>query len=61
MAVKAQAKYVRTSPRKVGEVADLIRGKTVADARSVLVFPPRRGSAGGQGPRFGRGQRREQP
>ena len=34
MAVKAQAKYVRTSPRKVREVVDLIRGKSVADARA---------------------------
>jgi len=41
MAVKAQAKYVRTSPRKVREVVDLIRGKSVADARSVLVFANR--------------------
>ena len=41
MAVKAQARYVRTSPRKVREVVDLIRGKSVADARSVLVFANR--------------------
>ena len=27
MAVRAQAKYVRTSPRKVREVVDLIRGR----------------------------------
>jgi len=41
MAVKAQAKYVRTSPRKVREVVDLIRGKSVADARATLVFTNR--------------------
>jgi large subunit ribosomal protein L22 len=41
MAVKAQAKYIRTSPRKVREVVDLIRGKSVAEARSVLVFANR--------------------
>jgi large subunit ribosomal protein L22 len=41
MAVKAQAKYIRTSPRKVREVVDLIRGKSVADARATLVFTNR--------------------
>ena len=34
MAVRAQAKYVRVTPRKAREVVDLIRGKSVADARS---------------------------
>ena len=34
MAVKAQAKYVRRRPRKAREVVDLIRGKSVAEARS---------------------------
>jgi len=41
MAVKAQAKYIRVSPRKVREVIDLIRGKSVADARATLVFANR--------------------
>ena len=41
MAVKATAKYVRISPRKVREVVDLIRGKSVADARTTLVFTNR--------------------
>jgi large subunit ribosomal protein L22 len=45
MAVRAQAKYVRTSPRKVREVVDQIRGKSVADARTVLVLT-NRGAAG---------------
>ena len=45
MAVRAQAKYVRTSPRKVREVVDLIRGKSVAEARTTLVFA-NRGASG---------------
>ena len=45
MAVKAQAKYIRISPRKVREVVDLIRGKPVADARTVLVFANRGAAA----------------
>ena len=44
MAVRAQAKYVRMSPRKVREVVDLIRGKSVADARTTLVFANRSAS-----------------
>ena len=41
MAVKATAKYVRVSPRKAREVIDLIRGKSVADARSTLTLTNR--------------------
>lgn len=41
MAVQAQAKYVRVAPRKAREVADLIRGKSVAEARSTLFFANR--------------------
>jgi len=41
MAVKAQGKYIRVSPRKAREVVDLIRGKSVADARATLVFTNR--------------------
>ena len=41
MAVRAQARYVRVSPRKAREVVDLIRGKSVAEARSVLFFANR--------------------
>src|SRR5664280_3519561 len=41
MAVRAQAKYVRVAPRKAREVADLIRGKSVAEARSTLFFANR--------------------
>jgi len=41
MAVRAQAKYVRVAPRKAREAADLIRGKSVAEARSTLFFANR--------------------
>ncbi len=42
--VKAIAKYVRIAPRKVRIVADLIRGKDVADALAILKFTSKRGS-----------------
>ena len=42
MAVKAIAKGVRMSPRKVAEVAALVRGRTVADALVILDHTPRR-------------------
>lgn len=42
MAVKAIAKGVRISPRKVGVVASLVRGRTVADALTILEHTPRR-------------------
>jgi large subunit ribosomal protein L22 len=38
MEAKAVAKYVRMSPQKVRLVVDLIRGKTVEDARQILLF-----------------------
>ncbi len=38
MDVNAKARYVRMSPRKVRLVVDLIRGMTVAEARSQLKF-----------------------
>jgi large subunit ribosomal protein L22 len=41
MAVRAQAKYVRIAPRKAREAVDLIRGKSVGDARSTLMFANR--------------------
>ncbi len=41
MAVRAQAKYVRVAPRKAREVVDLIRGKSVDEARRVLFFANR--------------------
>lgn len=42
MSVKAVAKGVRMSPRKVGVVAGLVRGRTVADAITILEHTPRR-------------------
>jgi large subunit ribosomal protein L22 len=42
MAVKAIAKGVRISPRKVSVVASLVRGRTVADALVILEHAPRR-------------------
>jgi len=42
MPVKAIAKGVSMSPRKVGVVAALVRGRTVADALVILEHTPRR-------------------
>ncbi|MDP3050311.1 MAG: uL22 family ribosomal protein, partial [Eubacteriales bacterium] len=42
MEARAIAKYVRLSPRKVRQVVDLIRGKNVDEALSVLRFTPKR-------------------
>jgi large subunit ribosomal protein L22 len=42
MSVKATAKGVHMSPRKVRVVAALVRGRTVADALTILSHTPRR-------------------
>jgi large subunit ribosomal protein L22 len=42
MSVKAIAKGVRISPRKVGVVAALVRGRSVSDALTILDHTPRR-------------------
>jgi large subunit ribosomal protein L22 len=42
MAVKAIAKGVRMSPRKVAVVASLVRGRSVAEALTILAHTPRR-------------------
>ncbi|MCI5050682.1 MAG: 50S ribosomal protein L22 [Candidatus Pacebacteria bacterium] len=42
--MKASLKNYRQSPRKVRLVADLVRGKKVADAMSELAFLPKRAS-----------------
>lgn len=42
MSVKAIAKGVRMSPRKVSAVADLVRGRSVTDALVILSHTPRR-------------------
>lgn len=38
MEAKALAKYIRMSPRKVRQVADMIRGKNVVEALNILHF-----------------------
>lgn len=40
--IKAVAKGVSMSPRKVGEVASLVRGRSVEDALTILQHVPRR-------------------
>ena len=40
--VKSIAKGVRQSPRKVSEVAALVRNRTVSDALTILAHTPRR-------------------
>ena len=59
--VNATAKYVRVSPRKAGDVAALIRGKKVAEAKAILTLSPRAAAKlVGKVLALGRGQRREQ-
>lgn len=40
--VRAVAKYIRTAPRKMRLVADLIRGKSAQEAWNLLEFTPKR-------------------
>ena len=40
----ATAKYIRISSRKVQAVIDLIRGKSVAEAKAILMYTPRAAS-----------------
>jgi len=42
MEVRAVSKYLRVSPHKARLVADLVRGKMVADALTTLKFTPKR-------------------
>lgn len=42
MAVQSIAKGVKIAPRKVSVVAQLVRGRTVADALTILSHTPRR-------------------
>ncbi len=39
--VRASARYLRTSPRKVRLVCDQVRGLPIEDARALLNFSPR--------------------
>lgn len=41
MEARAVARYVRVSPRKVRQVADLVRGERVEDALNILHFSPK--------------------
>ncbi len=44
MEAKAIAKYVRMSPIKLKPVADLVRGKDVGEALTILKFTPGKGA-----------------
>ena len=41
MEVKAFARYIRMTPRKVRLIIDMIRGKRVLEAETILKFTPR--------------------
>ena len=43
--VRASARYLRSSPRKVRLVADQVRGMGIEDARALLEFSPRSAAA----------------
>ena len=45
MEVHALTKYARMSPKKVNEVARVIRGKSATDALDLLKFTPRKSAA----------------
>ncbi len=44
MEIKAAAKYVRVSPRKIRLIMDEVRGKKVEDALHMLSFAPQKGA-----------------
>ena len=44
MEAKAIAKYIRMSPTKLAPVADLVRGKKIDDALTILKFTPGKSS-----------------
>lgn len=44
MEAKAFARYIRMSPRKVRQVVDLVRGRSVEEAINLLHFTPKRAS-----------------
>jgi large subunit ribosomal protein L22 len=44
MEVRAIARYVRISPRKIRLVMDQVRGKKVEEALNILSFAPQRGA-----------------
>ncbi|WP_366923258.1 50S ribosomal protein L22 [Metallumcola ferriviriculae] len=44
MEAKAVARYIRVSPRKVRQVANMIKGKDILEAQAVLKYTPKRGA-----------------
>lgn len=44
MKAKAEAKYMRVSPRKMKPIADMVRGMDVKEAQAILKFTPRKGA-----------------
>jgi large subunit ribosomal protein L22 len=46
MEARAQARYIRVTPRKARRVVDLIRGLPAAEARAVLQFAPQSAADG---------------
>jgi large subunit ribosomal protein L22 len=42
MEAKAISRYLKISPRKVGQVIDLVRGKGVGEAFHILQFTPKK-------------------
>ncbi len=44
MEAKAVSRYVRITPRKARAVADLVRGRTIQEALSILALTPRKAS-----------------
>src|SRR5665647_2229541 len=44
MEAKAYAKYVKMSPSKVKPLADLVRGKDLSEALTILKFTPGKGA-----------------
>lgn len=44
MEAMAVSRYIRITPRKARQVADLVRGKTVRDALDILALVPKKAS-----------------
>lgn len=42
MKARARSKYVRSSPRKLRQVVDIIKGKQVSEALDILHFMPKK-------------------
>jgi len=45
MEVAAKLRYARISPQKCRLVADQIRGRTVSDARNILLYSPKKAAS----------------